>query len=126
MGVRLVAGMRIPRSHNPGMADTHKKRGRKPDASSKSSQVRALLATGMGVADIAKKVGCTPNLVYVIKAKSKAKRGPGRPAKAAAGAKTSLDGLAGIVDMVKNTDRERAQLRGALEKIRDVIAAALA
>ena len=79
----------------------------------------------MGAADIAKKVGCTPGLVYVIKSTSKkaGKRGPGRPAKAAL---SGLDGITGILDMVKNTDRERVQLRGVLEKIQAVIASALA
>jgi len=51
------------------------------------------------------------------------KRGPGRPPKVAT---PGLDGLAGIIDAVKNTERERAQLRGALEKIQAVLADALA
>lgn len=68
---------------------------------SKSDQVRDLLATGVSVADIAKKVGCTPNLVYVINAHAKAgKRGPGRPPKVKAAA-SGLDGLAGILDAVR-------------------------
>ena len=37
-----------------------------------------------------------------------------------------MDGLAGIVAAVKNTERERTQLRGALEKIQAVLADALA
>lgn len=88
--------------------------------------MRDLLATGMSVADIAKKVGCTPNLVYVINAHAKAgKRGPGRPPKVKAAA-SGLDGLAGILDAVKNRDRQRVQLRAALEKIQAVLADALA
>lgn len=61
--------------------------GRPVAASSKSGQVRALLATGMSAGDIAKKVGCTVGLVYNVKSTSggaKVKRGPGRPPKAAA------------------------------------------
>ena len=93
--------------------------------SSKSDQVRALLATGMSAADIAKKVGCSVPLVYIIKSsRGKAdKRGPGRPRKSAT---PSMDGLEGIVAAVKNTERERTQLRGALEKIQAVLADALA
>jgi len=99
--------------------------GRQPNGDSKSGQVRALLATGMSAADIAKKVGCTTGLVYVIKSKMKSgKRGPGRPAKV--GSRSGLDGLSGILDTVKNAERERAQLRAALEKIQALLADALA
>jgi hypothetical protein len=37
-----------------------------------------------------------------------------------------MDGLEGIVAAVKNTERERAQLRASLEKIQAVLADALA
>jgi len=99
--------------------------GRQPNGDSKSGQVRALLATGISAAEIAKKVGCTTGLVYVIKSKmgKSSKRGPGRPRKVAT---PGLDGLAGIIDAVKNTERERAQLRASLEKIQAVLADALA
>jgi transposase-like protein len=88
--------------------------------------VRALLATGMSVAEIAKKVGCTPGLVYVVKStmNKKGTRGPGRPRKGRASA--GLDGLAGILDSVKNAERERTQLRAALEKVQALLADALA
>ncbi len=108
------------------------RRGRQADPSSKSGKVRALLATGMSAADIAEKVGCTTGLVYNIKSTmgkggggGAAKRGPGRP-RSAASSSSSLDGIAGILDMVKSADRERSQLRAALEKIQGVIADALA
>lgn len=99
--------------------------GRQPDASSKSGQVRELLASGMSAADIAKRVGCTTGLVYVVKSKmgASAKRGPGRPAKSST---SNLNSIAGIVDAVKNSERERAQLRVALEKIQSLVAGALA
>ena len=101
------------------------KAGSRATGSSKSDQVRALLATGMSAADIAKKVGCTVNLVYVIRSKmgQAGKRGPGRPRKVST---SGMDGLEGIVAAVKNTERERTQLRGALEKIQAVLADALA
>ena len=106
------------------------KRGRRSDPSSKSGKVRALLATGMSPMDIAKKVGCTPGLVYVIKSKMGStggapRRGPGRPPKAASSSVSNIDGIAGILDVVKNAERQRSQMRAALEKIQAVIANAL-
>ena len=104
-------------------------RGRQNDPSSKSGKVRELLATGMSPMDIAKKVGCTPGLVYVIKSKmgktgGAPRRGPGRPRKVASPA--SLDSIAGIVEAVRTAERERTSLRAVLEKLQAVIADALA
>ncbi len=116
---------------NDHMSEAKKKRGRQPDASSKSGQIRELLGTDMTVGEIAKRVGCTPALVYNVKARMAGggakKRGPGRPPKAQvkAAAPASFDGLAGILDAVKGAERERAQFRAALEKIQTVIADAL-
>jgi len=100
------------------------KRGRKPDASSKSGKIRELLKTGMSPMDIAKKVGCTPALVYNVKARlaGPQKRGPGRPPKSAG---TQLDGLSNLLAVVKGVEQERAMLRAALEKVQSVLAAAL-
>jgi|SRR5712671_3336098 len=91
---------------------------------SKSSQVRDLLNTGMSVADIAKKVGCTVGLVYNVKSTSgvATKRGPGRPRKVG---NAHLDGIAGIVAAVQSGERERSRLRVALERVQAVIADAL-
>lgn len=88
------------------------------DATSKSGQIRALLTTGLTVADIAKKVGCTPALVYNVKARVEkpAKRGPGRPRKAEAPAMAGFDGIAGIVAAVQASERERAKLQAALQR----------
>lgn len=107
---------------------TTKKRGRKPDANSKSGQIRELLKTGSSAGDIAKKLNCTPALVYNVKARlsgggATKKRGPGRPRKTAVS--SGLAGIAGILDLVKNAERERTQLRVALEKIQSVIGDAL-
>lgn len=73
----ITAQPQILRPMTPAPA----KRGRKPDASSKSGKIRALLASGMSAAEIAKKVGCTPALVYNVKAKAGGakKRGAGAP-----------------------------------------------
>ena len=49
-------------------------------------------------------------------------RGPGRPGKVAS---ASIDGLAGILDAVKSSERERMQLRGALQRIHGILADAL-
>jgi hypothetical protein len=110
------------------MASKKSKRGRKADPSSMSGKIRALLSTGMSPSEIAKKVGCKPGLVYNVRARvsgggKRGRRGPGRPAR---GAGAQLDGLSGILDAVKNSERERMQLRSALEKLQAVIADALA
>ncbi len=93
------------------------------DPSSKSRRIRALLATGMTAAEIAKKVGCSTPLVYMIKSSIglTGTRGPRRPRDAA----PSMDGLENILAHVKNSERERSQMRGALERIQSVIAGAL-
>lgn len=113
---------------------TQKRRGRQPDASSKSGKIRELLATGMSATEIAKKVGCTPALVYNVKARQSGapaagaqKRGPGRPKgsknrpSAAPAASTSFAGLDAVLDAVRNSERERTRLRAALEKLKAVV-----
>jgi len=103
-------------------------RGRQPDANSKSGQIRALLKTDMSVADIAAKIGCTTALVYNVKARATGgttqKRRPGRPQ--AAASTVRFDGISGILDAVKNSERERAQMRAALMRIQTVLVDALA
>lgn len=88
-----------------------------------------MLTTGKSASDIAKEVGCSTNLVYVVKSNRKAgatkptqRRGPGRQPKAAVGA----GGLDGILAAVKNSERDREAMRAALQRIQSVIAAALA
>lgn len=110
---------------------TPKTRGRKPDASSTSGKIRDLLATGLSASDIAKKLGCTPALVYNVKARmanggKKSGRGPGRPPKAKAAPTGTMGGLGGILDMVKKNESERARLVGALQKVAELVRAALA
>jgi hypothetical protein len=102
------------------------KPGRPVSTTSKSARVRELLGTGMSAADIAKKVGATVGLVYNVKSTMgmAGKRGPGRPRKAATF--VGLDGIAGILDAVKSSERERSQMRTALERIQALIADALA
>ena len=100
-----------------------------------------MLKTGMKPVDIAKAVGCTPALVYNVKARvaggsggGAKKRGPGRPPKTAAkpsaprpasSISSAGDGLASIVAAVKASEQERSQMRAALEKIQAVINDAL-
>src|SRR5262245_2126174 len=108
---------------------TKKTRGRKPDASSKSGQIRELLKTGMKPMEIAKKLSCTPALVYNVKARlagGPAKRGPGRPPKAKAGrASAGIDGLGGLLEAVRSVEKERNEMRGVLEKVQAILSAAL-
>jgi hypothetical protein len=110
-------------------------RGRPVDPNSTSGKIRTLLATGMAPGDIAKKLGCPPTLVYAVKAREagggrskrkKSGRGPGRPPKAKAASTGTMDGLSGILDMVKRNEAERARLLGALEKVAAAVREALA
>jgi hypothetical protein len=55
----------------------------------------------------------------------KAKRGPGRPARSSAPA-AAMDGLAGIVEMVRKSEAERARLHGALTKMAAILREVLA
>ena len=111
------------------MPKNQKTSGRKPDANSKSGRIRSLLATGASASAIAKKLGCTPALVYNVRARmggAAPKRGPGRPPKAAAKpAMSSLGGIEGILAVVKNAEQQRTRLRGALERIHQLVTAAL-
>lgn len=105
------------------------KRGRPANAGSKSSRIRELLGTGISAAEIAKKVGSTTGLVYNIKSSMNGssgapRRGPGRPRKNVAPA--GFDGLAGIMDAVKNSERDKGRMRQALERIQAMVADALA
>ena len=115
------------RRDNAFMATHARRRPSSPD--SKSAKIRALLASGMAAGAIAKQVGCSRNLVYVVKSNAKAgretatkRRGPGRPGKTPSVAAAGLDG---ILAAVKNSEREREALRAALFRIRDTVAAAL-
>ena len=100
------------------------KKGRKPDASSKSGKIRELLKSKLGATEIAKKVGCTPALVYNVKARMAVsqKRSASRPASTAHG----RNGLTSVLEAVKNSERERVHLRAALERLQTVIQDALA
>ena len=110
--------MRATKSKSAG------RRGRHPDASSKSGKIRELLKTRLGAIEIAKKVGCTPALVYNVKARMAGgqKRSPNRPASPV----RVRDGLSSVLEAVKNSERERAQLRAALERLQTVVQDALA
>ena len=104
-------------------------RGRPLEPNSTSGKIRALLAAGTPEVDIAKKLGCSPAQVYNVRVRmnggKKSGRGPGRPRKSVAPA-AAMDGLAGIVDMVKKSEAERARLHGALTKMAAILREALA
>ncbi|MGE3173046.1 MAG: hypothetical protein AB7O97_10515 [Planctomycetota bacterium] len=99
-----------------------KRRGRTPSTTSKSARIRELLATGMSPMDIAKEVGATPGLVYQIRGPQGGgkRRGPGRPRKAGKAA-AGANGLGGILQAVQHAERERQQLRKALEQLRAIV-----
>ncbi len=108
---------------------TPRQRGRQPDATSKSGQVRTLLAAGMSIPDIVKKVGCTAALAYNVKSRmgDAPKRGPGRPPKVrTVTTSANVGGIADIVALVQNGERERAKMRMAMERIQSVLAEVLA
>jgi hypothetical protein len=122
--------MQIVIAHDAGMAT--KKRGRKSDPSSTSGKIRDLLKQGMKPMDIAKKLKCAPPLVYNVRArlaggpkkKAAAKKAKvGRPPKSAS---TNLGDLSSILAAVQGSEKERKQMRKALERIQAVIAEALA
>jgi len=102
-------------------------RGRKPDASSKSGQVRELLKSGMAPMDIAKKVGCTPALVYNVKSSlSGGAKKLGRPRKSALPATNGVAGLDSVLSAVRNSQVELNRFRAALEQINSMVSDALA
>ena len=110
--------------------------GRQPDPNSLSGKARELLQSGMSVADIVKKLGCKPGLVYNVKArmggdtkkpaKAKAAKVRGGKTAAAKAVAASGGGIEAIIAAVKGAEAERARLRSALEKMAAVIAQALA
>lgn len=108
---------------SPNKNDGPAKRGRKPDASSKSGRIRALLSSGMSPGDIAKKIGCTPALVYNVRARVEGGGGKRRGRKSKKG--RGGDGIANILEAVQASDRERSKMRSALERIQGLVADAL-
>ncbi|HMQ22344.1 MAG TPA: hypothetical protein PKE00_07645, partial [Planctomycetota bacterium] len=103
-----------------------KKRGRPKGATvegSKSSKIRELLATGMGASAIAKKVGCSLNLVYAVKRSSKGGRSAAAPKATTARATTRASstsaraGLDGVLAGLRAMEAERNALRDAVSKI---------
>lgn len=91
---------------------------------SKSDQIRKMLRAGLKASEIAKKVGSSPAYVYVVKSKSQAKRGPGRPKKRGPGRPrkiASASGLDALLSGIKVIERERDAYRRTLENLRDGI-----
>jgi hypothetical protein len=116
-------------------------RGRQPDASSKSGQIRELLQSGMAPMEIVKKIGCTPGLVYNVKSRlsgnaektgkpiptppvgqsAPAKRGPGRPRKDPVPTTSSPSGLDAFISVMRNSEAQRDRYRGALQKVQGLM-----
>jgi hypothetical protein len=100
--------------------------GRKPDASSKSGQVRELLKSGMAPMDIAKRIGCTPGLVYNVKSSlSGGAKDVGRQRKNTLPASNGV-GFDSILDAVRNTEAQLGRYRTALERINTMLREVLA
>ena len=108
-----------------------KKRGRKPQADSKSGKIRELLKTGAKPMDIAKQVGCTPALVYNTRARraggpTKKAGGKGMPSTKARSSGVGGVDLNALVESVRSGERDRDQMRRALEQIQAVVQSVLA
>lgn len=113
------------------------KRGRPKGAvagGSKSAEIRELLASGLGATAIAKKVGCSVNLVYVVKRKAEGGEGGRSRASAPKSAKVteaapargnatgSSSDLEKLLEGVRAIEAERDALREALTSMRDALA----
>jgi transposase-like protein len=120
LGLTGKSGAKKP-GPKPAAAKTARSSQRGGRAGSKSETVRVLLRQGMGVADIAAKVGCTPALVYNVKSKM----GRARSVRTSAARSSGLGDLAGLLDAVKKNEVERSRLRGVLSKIQDLLASVL-
>lgn len=99
-----------------------------PDSASisKSDQVRAMLANGVKPGEIAKKVGCSRNLVYLIK---NAGAGSGKQMmwreKSQATRQTADTDVDDIVAAVQSCGRDVVRMRAALEDMRAIVNRAL-
>jgi hypothetical protein len=97
------------------------------NTNSKSDQIRTLLASGVAPADIAEQVGCSRNLVYVIRSKQggpKKRKAPRKTApkpKSAGRSNGSIDRVEQFLASVKDLEREREELRGVLDSIRQLV-----
>ncbi|MAE75251.1 MAG: hypothetical protein CMJ85_00035 [Planctomycetes bacterium] len=106
------------------VASKARAKGAAKAGASKSDQIRKMLRAGLKASEIAKKVGSSPAYVYVVKSKSQAKRGPGRPKKRGPGRPrkiASASGLDALLSGIKVIERERDAYRRTLENLRDGI-----
>lgn len=95
------------------------------NSNSKSGQVRALLRAGVAPGQIAKQVGCSRNLVYMIKAEG--------TASVVLVASTTVKPITGgidadidrIVRAIRQDQRETEALRDGLTRIHQIVAALL-
>ena len=97
---------------------------------SKSLRIREMLQAGVKPMEIAKKVKCTPGLVYIVRSKmggggsTKKAKPAGRRGRPRASAAISGD-IDSIVAAVKSSEQERARMRSALERIQAILNDAL-
>jgi hypothetical protein len=99
-------------------------------ANSKSHQIRALLGSGMSALEMATIVGCTTNLVHVVKSHEKARRHGRSPRRSAARVLASAEGasqastsasLDAVLAAVRDLERERDELRAVIEQVRIIL-----
>jgi len=99
------------------------RRGRpRGSGQSKSARVRELLGDGLSAPQIAERIGCSTNLVYVVKSNAKSankhsKRGQGgNPARASS--TTNLDEAIAGLQAIAN---ERDHLARTLERVKELL-----
>lgn len=108
----------------PASTPIKRKRGRPKGSTlggSKSAKIRELLASGKSVADIAKSVGCSVNLVYAVKRKAaptrmRMQRAVGKRAG------TPVAGMQELVAGLRELEAERNALRAAAASILRLLA----
>lgn len=97
------------------------------NTASKSDQIRTLLASGLAPAEIAEKVGCSRNLVYLVKskqggaAKGKSRRRTAPKSQPAARSTSGNGSVDQFLVTVKELERERDELREVVNSIRQIV-----
>jgi hypothetical protein len=130
----VPANKGVPAS-KAGGNEAHEPGPRAAGWGSKSARIRELLDSGMNGPEIARQVGASTALVYAVKSSlgKTAKRrasaprevpGPGRPPREVqreALRSGTLQGLDGVLDAIKHSERDRNRLRAALERLHAIL-----
>ena len=92
------------------------------NGNSKSDQVRALLQAGVAPGQVAKQVGCSRNLVYMIKAGGTASGKPHTNTTEQPVTKGIDADIDRIVSAIRQNQRETEALRGGLPRVQQIVA----